>query len=43
MDHADPVLVQVLDTYLVSADVVGAETLHAEVVQETVLLEVFNI
>ena len=41
--NLDPILMQVLDANLVSSHVVGAESLHSEVVDEAILLEVLNI
>ena len=39
----NPILMKVLDTNLVSSHVVSTESLHSEVVNESILLQVLNI
>jgi len=43
MSYFDPILMQVLDTNLVSPHVVSSESLHTKVINESILLQVLNI
>jgi len=43
MGNFDPILMEVLDSDLVSPHIVGTESLHAEVVYESVFLQVLDI
>jgi hypothetical protein len=43
MGDFDPILMKVLNTNLVSSHVVSTESLHAEVVDEPIFLQVLNI
>lgn len=43
VDNFNPILMEVFLSNLMSADIIGSEPLHSEVVNETMLLKIFNI
>lgn len=43
LNNFDPILTQVLNSDLMCPHIVGAESLHTEIVDETIFLQVFNI